>query len=92
MLDQAWIFKKNGVVLWSRSLAAVKGDFVGGSAVNHLVRTVLLEEKAGAAQVGKRECVCACMCVCVCLCVVVVVVLGARSLPPSVRCCTGPSA
>lgn len=51
MLDQAWIFKRNGVVLYSRSLAAVKGQFVGGSAVNHLVRTVLLEEKAGAAQV-----------------------------------------
>ena len=53
MLDQAWIFKRNGVVLWSRSLAAVKGQFVGGSVVNHLVRTVLLEEKAGAAQVGR---------------------------------------
>ncbi len=51
MLDQAWVFKRNGVVLWSRSLAAVKGQFVGGTAVNHLVRTVLLEEKAGAAQV-----------------------------------------
>jgi hypothetical protein len=51
MLDQAWIFKRNGVVLWSRSLAAVKGQFVGGNVVNHLVRTVLLEEKAGAAQV-----------------------------------------
>lgn len=53
MLDQAWIFKRNGVVLWSRSLAAIKGQFVGGNVVNHLVRTVLLEEKAGAAQVGR---------------------------------------
>ena len=51
MLDQAWIFRKNGVVLWSKALAPIKGNFLGGSIVNQLIRTVLLEEKTGAAQV-----------------------------------------
>ena len=59
MLDQAWIFKKNGVVLWSRSLVQIKGHgLVGGSIVNHLIRTVLLEEKAGAAQATLEKHVC----------------------------------
>ena len=61
MLDQAWIFKKNGVVLWSRSLVAIKGPpggFLGGSIVNHLIRTVLLEEKAGAAQATLDKHIC----------------------------------
>jgi len=61
MLDQAWIFKKNGAVLWSRSLVAIKGPpggFLGGSIVNHLIRTVLLEEKAGAAQATLDKHIC----------------------------------
>lgn len=61
MLDQAWIFKKNGVVLWSRSSVAIKGPpggFLGGSIVNHLIRTVLLEEKAGAAQATLDKHIC----------------------------------
>ena len=54
VLDHVSIFKKNGVVLYTKSLAAIKGSFVGGSIINHLIRTVLLEEKAGAAQVKKK--------------------------------------
>jgi hypothetical protein len=53
MLDQVWVFKKNGVVLWSKTLAPINSKtFTGGSIVNHLIRTVLLEERAGASQVG----------------------------------------
>jgi hypothetical protein len=54
MLDQVWIFTKTGVLLYHESWAPVKGKFVGGSIVNALIRTVLLEEKAGASQVSRK--------------------------------------
>jgi hypothetical protein len=46
-----YVFKRNGVVLWSKQLAAIKGTFIGGSIINQLIRTVLLEEKTGMSQV-----------------------------------------
>ncbi|TFJ86626.1 hypothetical protein NSK_002280 [Nannochloropsis salina CCMP1776] len=61
MLDQAWVFKKNGVVLWSRCVVPIKGPqegFLGSSIVHHLIRTVLLEERAGAAQATLDKHVC----------------------------------
>lgn len=55
MLDQVWVFKKSGVVLWSKTLAPIRGVFLGGSIVNHLIRTVLLEERTGASQVCRQH-------------------------------------
>lgn len=42
MLDAFFIFTKGGIVLWSFSLAALKGN-----PVDSLIRSCLLEERAG---------------------------------------------
>ncbi|CAM9687277.1 unnamed protein product [Sphacelaria rigidula] len=42
MLDHVSVFSKSGMVLWSRTMAKLKG-----SPVDELVKTVLLEEKGG---------------------------------------------
>lgn len=43
MLDHVSVFNKAGLVLWSRTMAKLKG-----SPVDDLVKNVLLEEKGGA--------------------------------------------
>jgi signal recognition particle receptor subunit alpha len=48
MWDHISIFSKTGVVLWQRSMQKLKSVGAGGgSPINELVRTVLLEDKAG---------------------------------------------
>lgn len=42
MLDHVSVFSKSGMVLWSRTMAKLKG-----SPVDDLVKTVLLEERGG---------------------------------------------
>ncbi|CBJ30646.1 conserved unknown protein [Ectocarpus siliculosus] len=42
MLDHVSVFSKSGLVLWSRTMAKLKGD-----PVDDLVKNVLLEERGG---------------------------------------------
>ena len=42
MLDEVVVFRRNGVVLWNRTWASVKGD-----PVNQLIQKVLLEVRSG---------------------------------------------
>lgn len=42
MLDHVSVFSKSGLVLWSRTMAKLKGN-----PVDDLVKNVLLEEKGG---------------------------------------------